>query len=115
MKSVFDVIEAEKDRYNTKENTFDMFPVGTKVQVITRGQDFNFFSGTETGIVIENKYRYLTISVRFDKPRHFEGGYIQESFGFNPDDLIVLESTPECLYPAGEPNYCNKAVEGGEK
>jgi hypothetical protein len=91
MATVSDAIKKQKEKYNTKGNTFDMFPIGTKVQVITKCQDFNFFSGTETGTVIGNKYRYLAISVKFDKPKHFKGGDVQESFGFNPDDLIVIK------------------------
>lgn len=90
MTSVFDKIQEQKEKYNTKNNTFDMFPIGTKVQVITLGQDHYFFSGKETGIVIKNSGEYLGIIIQFDKARHFEDGYIQTSFNFEPEDLIVL-------------------------
>jgi len=95
MTSVADMIKEQKEKYDTSKNTFDMFPVGTKVQVITLGQDHNFFSGKETGVVIKNSKKYLSIIVKFDEPRHFETGYIQTEFGFDPEDLIVLEAAPE--------------------
>jgi len=91
MPSVADVIKKQKEKYNTINNTFNMFPIGTKVQVITLGQDHNFFDGTETGIVIKNSGRYLGIMIKFDNPRHFSDKYIQKEFNFEPNDLIVLE------------------------
>jgi hypothetical protein len=77
-------------KYNTKNNAFADFPVGTRVQIITPSQDFYFFYD-ETGVVTENKNSYLGIIVTFDKPRKFEDGYIQKSFNFNPEDLFKLE------------------------
>lgn len=91
--SIIDKIQELKQKHNTIKNTYKMFPVGTKVQIITVAQDFNFFSGTETGVVVKNPERYLGIIVKFDVPRHFENGYIQTKFGFDPSDLIVLKKS----------------------
>lgn len=88
-KTMFDVMCETKKKYNTENNTFDMFPVGTKVRVITPCQDFHFFYG-ETGVVTKNGGRYLSIIVEFDEPRHFEGGHIQYDFNFEPSDLLLL-------------------------
>lgn len=90
IKSVGDLIDEQKTIYNTKKNTYDMFPVGTHVQVITKGQDQHFFKGSETGTVIRNLGRYLGIIVAFDEARKFEDGFIQKDFNFEPSDLIVL-------------------------
>ena len=92
-KSVGDLIEEQKTIYNTKKNTYEMFLIGTRVQVITLGQDSYFFDGTETGVVIENTGQYLGIIVQFDTPREFEDGHIQTHFNFLPSDLIVLKDT----------------------
>jgi len=89
-KSVYDMIQEAKKKFNTVKNTYDMFPVGTKVKVITPAQDFNFFYG-ETGVVTRNENTYLSIVVKFDTPRYFPDFSIQDYFGFQPDDLIVLE------------------------
>lgn len=89
MPSVYDMMMEKKKKYNTVDNTFEMFPVGTPVQVITPCQDFHFFYD-ETGKVISNSGKYLGIVVEFDEPRHFTNGHIQKSFGFQPDDLIDL-------------------------
>jgi len=88
-KSVYEVNEENKEKYKTKSNTFDMFPEGTKVKIICAAQDFYFFYG-ETGVVSRNTGKYLGIQVQFDGPREFENGYIQESFNFEPADLVVL-------------------------
>jgi len=88
-KTVWDMIKERKKQYNTANNTYEMFPVGTRVQVITPGQDLNFFYD-ETGVVISNSGKYLGIIVKFDEPRYFESGYVQEIFNFEPSDLIVL-------------------------
>lgn len=90
-KSVAEVNEERRTKYNTHTNTFEMFPVGTKVQIICVAQDFHFFKGTETGTVKENKGKYLGIIVKFDKPRQFTGGFVQEEFNFEPKDLIVIK------------------------
>lgn len=71
------------------EHTFDDFPVGTPVEVVAKGVDFYFFY-RETGKVIKNNGGYLGIIVEFDEPRHFENGYVQTKFNFNPHDLRPL-------------------------
>jgi len=73
--------------------TFDDFPVGRKVQVVTPAEDCYFFYN-ETGIVIGNTGNYLGIKVKFDVPRKFEDNYIQYDFNFNPKSLIPLEDVP---------------------
>lgn len=65
------------------------FPVGTRVRITCKWQDFNAFFG-ETGKVVRNAHRYLHIIVRFDEPRHFVDGTVQYEFGFEPDDLEIL-------------------------
>lgn len=96
-KSVYQLILEAKEHYNTTKNTYEMFPVDTKVKIITLGQDFNFFWG-ETGKVIKNTGRgYLGIIVEYDEPRHYEGGHIEKSWNFNPDDLIVLNGNEDEL------------------
>lgn len=92
-KSVYDLDIEKKNKYKTRDNKFSDFPVGTRVQIICLGQDFYFFYD-ETGTVTKNSGRYLGIEVTFDKPRHFEDGYIQKSFNFEPEDLIVIEKSP---------------------
>ncbi len=69
--------------------TFADLPVGARVRVVTPCEDFYFFYG-ETGTVIENKGTYLGVIVRFDKPRLFEDGSVQEWFNFNPHSLERL-------------------------
>jgi len=88
-KSLAEANEESRIKYDTKNNNFHMFPVGTKVKIICSCQDFNFFYG-EKGEVIKNDGGYLGIRVEFDKPRHFEDGQIQRSFNFAPDDLSVV-------------------------
>ena len=74
------------NKYHTNNNSYDDFPVGTRVKIITPCQDFHFFYGEE-GIVVDNKKEYLGIEVRYDKPRHYEDGTIETGFNFNPKDL----------------------------
>ncbi|MDI6787999.1 MAG: hypothetical protein QME51_06480 [Planctomycetota bacterium] len=88
---MFKRIQKQKTKYNTKKNTYKMFPIGTRVQVITLVQDYYFFNGTEKGTVVKNTGKHLGIIVEFDKQREFQDGYIQKEFGFLPDDLIVLK------------------------
>jgi hypothetical protein len=82
-------------REGTADNTYEMFPVGTEVIVITRFQDFMAFRGNERGKVIRNSGKYLGIIVEFDKPlmvrRPDDRVTEMESFNFNPDDLKVAE------------------------
>lgn len=65
------------------------FPVGTRVRVVCKMQDWAFFRGTETGEVIRNGNRYLSIIVRFDEPMHYEDGHIRTEHGFEPSDLVI--------------------------
>lgn len=88
-KSVKELGEEARAQHNTEANTFEMFPVGTAVEVISPCVDFYFWYN-ERGQVIENKGCYLGIIVRFDEPIIYEGGYRQETFNFNPTDLIVI-------------------------
>ncbi len=85
---------------------FADFPVGTRVRVVCRTQDFMFFAkgGMQgpTGTVIRNGGRYLSIIVKFDKPRPYHKNVwcevspcsnpahadYQTEFNFEPDDLI---------------------------
>jgi hypothetical protein len=90
-KSVYDLNEEARAKYKTFDNTYNDFPVGTRVKVICICQDHYFFKGNETGIVIKNNHNYLGIIIKFDKPRHFEGGYVQKEFNFSPKDLIREE------------------------
>ena len=86
--------EEAKDKHGTRSNKYDDFPVGTHVKVICVCQDHHFFWG-ETGTVIKNTGSYLGICVKFDEPRQFTDGSVQETFGFNPDDLIIIDNKEE--------------------
>lgn len=98
-KSIFDVNEERRKKFKTKKNTFKDFPIGTKVRVICVCQDMYFFKGEETGTVIRNSGEYLGIIIKWDEPRHYEGGYIQYEFNFAPDDLVALSKPcKECPY-----------------
>jgi hypothetical protein len=89
-RSLYEVDRDKKKQYKTLQNTYDMFPVGSHVQVICMCQDFHFFYD-ETGVVTENKGRYLSINVKFDETRHFKDGSVQTDFNFNPEDLIRID------------------------
>lgn len=65
------------------------FPVGTKVRIVTPYLDSYFWFG-ETGEVVANSGQDLGITVQFDKPRKFKGGYVQTDFGFDPENLAVV-------------------------
>jgi len=65
-KSLADVNREVVKLYNTDENTYEDFPEGTPVKIITKCQDFHFFYG-ETGVVIRNKGTYL--SIKSDKKK----------------------------------------------
>jgi len=90
-KSVYDLNEEAREKHGTLYNRYSNFPVGTRVKIICIAQDFNFFNGDETGEVVENKGRYLGVIVRFDFPRHFENGYTQYTFNFEPKDLVKIK------------------------
>ena len=70
------------------------FLPGTHVKVISKTVDFYFFYG-ETGTVISNNGEYLGCIVKFDVPREFEDGYIQETFDFNEKDLEKIQMEVE--------------------
>lgn len=106
--SLYDDSLKKKKEFKTLGNTYDMFPIGTHVLIVTLCQDFNFFYD-ETGTVVDNKgvinflerlegieedkrnRPYLGITVEFDKPRHFDDGSVQTGFSFNPDDLLMVD------------------------
>lgn len=88
-KSLLQINKDRRKEYNTSNNTFKDFPVGTSVKVICTCRDFYFFYG-ETGVITKSTDEYLGIEVTFDKPRHFKGGHIQRTFNFKPSDLIKI-------------------------
>ena len=88
-KTIYDINEENRDKYDTRKNTYDDFPVGMRVKIICACQDFTFFSG-EIGTVTENKNRYLGIHVEYDEPRKYKNGQIETGFNFEPNDLIAL-------------------------
>ncbi len=93
-RTIADMQREQEKLYGTKNNTFQDFPVGTKVKVITPMEDFTAFNG-DTGEVIHNKGRYLGISVKLDKPfsiRYADGITKITSFNFNPKSLCILNS-----------------------
>ena len=92
------VIKARKKCYPDRLPTYDDFKIGDRVEVIVPWEDCYFFYG-ETGIIIKNSHEYLGIVVKFDNPRNFEGGYVQETFNFKPEDLFKIgqdETTKAC-------------------
>ena len=95
-KSVGQLSDENYELYNTLSNTYDDFPIGTKVKIITRCEDFMFFYG-ETGKVIRNNGQYLGICVEFNKPRYFEDRQMQTGFNFNPQSLYISSEEKERL------------------
>jgi len=91
-RSVYQANEDARDKYQTRDNSPAMFPLGTTVMIICHGQDHHFFYN-ELGTVTDTRRCYLGITVTFDKPRHFDDGYIQKGFSFDPDDLVRLADT----------------------
>jgi hypothetical protein len=94
-KTIQDLHDTQVKKYNTSKNTWEMFPRGTRVKVITPCQDFHFFNEKETGTVESVTNKYLGIIVKFNNPRHFTDGLVQSHFGFNPEDLCVLQQEDE--------------------
>lgn len=91
-KSVSDVNEEYKKKYRTKENTKDMFPVGSRVRVICVYQDCYFFYPEE-----DDTYGTVTrigtsgmIIVKWDVPKQYPS-HLQEEFNFDPEDLLLVE------------------------
>ena len=89
-KSVYEINEQRRIVFGTLNNEFEDFPVGQRVRIICVGQDHYFFNGNEKGTVTKNTGKYLGIMIKFDKPRHFENGYIQTHFNFEPKDLMRI-------------------------
>jgi len=81
----------QKKKYDTLDNTYEMFSVGTRVRVICLCQDHCFFSGNQTGTVISNENRYLSIIVQFDEPIIFKDNTQVTQYNFDPDDLIFID------------------------
>ena len=90
-KLISELREEMIDFHGTRGNSFEDFPVGTHVEVITPCCDFNFFYN-ERGTVIQNSGEYLGIIVKFDKPREFEDGSVQIDFNFNPPHLKIIRN-----------------------
>lgn len=99
-KSIWDLNQEKRRCHNTFDNTYEDFPVGSRVKIICACQDFYFFYG-ETGTIIENTGRYLGIHVEFDEPRKFENGYVQTDFNFEPHDLIFIDQNRQPAVPTG--------------
>lgn len=89
--NMWDANQNRLKAFGTLENTFDMFPVGTRVQTVCLYQDFMIFHEDKTGTVTKNGGRYLSIRVKFDEPIEMQNREPIGSYGFNPEDLIVLE------------------------
>jgi hypothetical protein len=86
---------AARERRKTRTTKADL-RVGMRVKVMTPAQDFYFFRGETGEVEAIRDHDYLCIIVRFDQPRHFEGGYVQETFNFMPSDLAPLEKLVPC-------------------
>lgn len=100
-KTVADVRRERVAKYKTGNQKYSDFSVGMAVQIIVPCQDFYFFYD-ETGVVVSNSGEYLGIRVKFDKPRKFEDGHVQESFNFEPQDLLILKQRTACPHCGGK-------------
>lgn len=83
------IADLNRERANHGAKLSD-FPVGTHVRIVCACRDFTFFYD-ETGVVVENKDTYLGLRVKFDELRVYEDGSTLESFGFKPEDLVVIK------------------------
>jgi hypothetical protein len=89
--------EKAKDVTPPAEDAWDLFPIGQRVRIIRASVDFEFFRGDETGTVVRNEHRYLSIIVRYDQPRRYQDETKVKGFrekwehGFNPDDLLPIQ------------------------
>ena len=81
-KSILDVIKEQKIKYNTVNNNYKLFPVGTRVKVIVPCQDFKFYN-KNIGTVVKSTEEYLGIIVELD-------GYSGQHC-FDAEDLIVIK------------------------
>ena len=88
--------EIQFTNYGTRANTYEIFPIGTGVKIVTYISDFTYFHG-ETGVVVENTGIYLGISVKLDVPRKYADGQIDYVFNFQPHHLIVIKNVKEVL------------------
>jgi hypothetical protein len=102
--------DLERKATDNGRKPFSMFPVGRRVKVIVPCEDFYFFNG-DTGQVTKNTGGYLGIRVKFDEPRHFDDGYVQEDFNFNPKSLERLEPDPEAPSTNESPDFMALAEE----
>lgn len=87
-RSVWDVIQEQYDKYQTLQNTYEMFKPGDTVRIITPAQDHNFFDMENSyGRVVSNlgKHTGITVFV-FDVK-----GPTVNVWGFEPMDLIHVD------------------------
>lgn len=92
-RSVLDVINEQKDKYRTRQNTKDMFRVGDAVKIIVPAQDHTFFDKDHTyGTVVEIRQEYYWSTgikvALMDRAR--QGVTVM---GFEPSDIIKIERT----------------------
>src|SRR5690606_12940164 len=85
-----------QQKYDTLKNTKNDFSIGDRVRVITPCADFHFFDCEKQNTYgnVERIYSgsdRLSISVRWEEPRHYEGGHIQKTFCFDPQDIVLIE------------------------
>ena len=96
-RTIADMGREQERLYGTEHNTFQDFPIGTRVKVITPIEDFMAFDG-DNGVVIHNNGQYLGNSVKFDKPfsiRGVDGLTKITSFNFNPKSICILNEETE--------------------
>jgi len=113
-KTIADLAKEAIESYKTANNTFDMFPFGARVKVITPCEDFTFFYG-ELGKVVKNTGTYLGICVEFDEPRVYKDGTVMKQFNFNPKSLVIIpnkqiEAEPVILSRACPANCCEDKI-----
>lgn len=83
-------------QYNTLNNTFKHFPVGTPIKVICVFCNHTFFPDNLEGIVVENKNSYLGIKVKLNRKIIInQDGDKSDTFYFNPRDLVPANRLPE--------------------
>ena len=92
-KTIADVNKERKEINKTTNNTYGDFKKGDEVEIICVCQDNQFFPDGLTGKVIENRCKYLGIMVECNGKR--EGENSKLVWGFNPDDLKLINRTRE--------------------
>jgi len=91
--SLGEASELDRKKYETVNNTVDMFPVGTRVMVISHMVDFVFFNN-ELGTVQEvTKGFSYPIKVLFDDLRIGTEEDHLDCWNFRPKDLLPM-TTP---------------------